>query len=182
MKNKIFNMLTIVINKWIKLLNIKFKSIVPLCRIEEIDLQRKVVVIHCKNINAPIKLTLNEIIKDEAVLTNLSAKQASWIGYYYGKYYKTLVDQKNYWENFNFSIDDFSGNCMLTMLDRRNNLIYTEKNQTKIISPINAIINENIITQFSPMQACYIGILAGIYNRKNFEVEAKDKVPLKIIK
>src|SRR3990167_8392924 len=68
---------------------------IPFCNIEEIDLSQNTVSIHCKGVRTPIKFTFDEIINDDIILSNLSPKHASWIGYYYGKYYSDLITTKN---------------------------------------------------------------------------------------
>ena len=160
----------------------------PLCSIEEINLTKKTIIIHCRSIDAPIKLTLDEVINDPAILANLSPKQASWIGYYYGKYYRELIsEEKNCSNIFNFTIDESLEKYNIVMLNRDGNLIYSSciDNITHTISPINAIRSENIIMQFPSIQACYIGILAGTYNLKKGHQKtfsSLSKAQLKVIK
>ena len=160
----------------------------PLCSIEEINLTKKTIIIHCRSIDAPIKLMLDEVINDPAILANLSSKQASWIGYYYGKYYRELLREENNCSNiFNFTIDESLEKCNIVMLNRHGNLIYSSRvdNITHTISPINALRSENIIMQFTPIQACYIGILAGTYNLKKCNQKTfspLSKAQLKVIK
>src|SRR3990167_11499806 len=82
----------------------------PLCRIEAIDLNTKIIIIHCSGISAPIKLTFDEIINDFIMLSNFASKHASWIGYYYGKHYNELLNKRGNYDVFSdFSIDDQSG-------------------------------------------------------------------------
>lgn len=145
MKNnnkKFFSLLNSVekIFKFIK--SIKYKRInkLPLCRIEQINLIKKIITIHCKGIDSPIKLTFNEIINDSIMLSNLSPKQASLIGYYYGKHYKELISEKgNRRDIFNFDINESLGKYHILMLNRDGNLIYGnhDGNATHIISPMN---------------------------------------------
>ncbi len=167
--------------------SIKYKIIneITLCHIEEINLTEKTIIIHCKGVDAPIKLTLDEIINDPIILANLSSKQASWIGYYYGKHYSELINEKNVYSNIlNFSIDDASGKSQIIMLNRHGHLIYSNQNNIYTISPINAMRSETIITQFTPIQACYIGLLAGACNPKkiNHKTDRLTKAHLKIVK
>src|SRR4029077_19362622 len=65
----------------------------PLCSLEEINLHHKTISINCKGVRVPIKLKFDEIINDFVILANLSSKHASWVGYYYGKYYSGLITQ-----------------------------------------------------------------------------------------
>lgn len=138
-------------------------------------------------ISAPIKLTFDEIVNDFVMLSNFASKHASWIGYYYGKHYNELINKKsNYDVFFDFSIDDQSGKFNILMLDRHGNIIYLNKdnNTTCSISPVNAITNEHIISKFTPIQACYIGILAGTSTKKMHEKKIflrSSKARLKLI-
>jgi len=139
---------------------------IPLCSIEEIDLSQKTVSIHCKGVRTPIKLTFDEIINDDMILSNLSPKHASWIGYYYGKYYSDLITTKNasHHDSSNFDFSTCNTPCQfnMVMLTRNGELIYLDKNnKTHVISPIKAATQDGLICGFNPIQACYIGILAG---------------------
>gem|GEM_PF-4809575 len=62
----------------------------------------------------------------------------------------------------------------MLMLDRDGNLIYINKSDKVVhtISPINAMIDENIIIKFTPMHACYIGILASTHKPKKHNQKA----------
>lgn len=146
-----------------------FKSNSSLCHIEEIDLVRNVIVIHCRGVDAPIKLSFDEIINDSVMLSNFSSKHASWIGYYYGKYYKGLVNQKRHCNiPFSFSQTTPHEKCSVTMVTRHGNLVYVNHatNTTHTMHPIRIMANKDLIMRFEPMQACYIGILSGISEEK----------------
>ena len=173
--------------KFIKSIKSKIISEVTLCRIEEINLTEQTIVIHCRGIGAPIKLTLDEIINDSIILANLSSKQASWIGYYYGKHYSESINKENGYPNIlNFTIDEEPGKNNIIMLNRHGHLIYSSQDKnTHTISPINAMRSENIIRQFTSIQACYIGILAGISNKNKINHKSSahlTNTQLKIIK
>lgn len=140
-----------------------------LCRIEEINILKKFIIVHCLGVNAPIKLSFDDLISDYVLLSNLPPKQASWIGYYYGKYYNDLINNKHKCiTKFDFTEESSTGKFKILMLNRKGDLIYTDKEGIKshIISPINAMNNEAIIANFDPIQACYIGVLVGIKYKK----------------
>src|SRR3990167_4921549 len=162
---------------------------IPLCSIEEIDISQKTVSIHCKGVRTPIKLTFYEIINDDMILSNLSPKHASWVGYYYGKYYTDLISQNTGHHdslNFDFSTNASSGKLNILMLARNSDLIYLDKNdKSHIISPIKVVTQENLIAGFDPIQACYIGILAGTSRskkRKNESHTSLHNVQLTLVK
>ena len=160
----------------------------PFCRIEELDLNNKIITIHFRGINAQIKLTFDEIINDSVILSNLAPQQASWIGYYYGKHYSDLINKNsNYANFFDFSIDDQDEIFHILMINRHGHIIYSNKdnNKTNTISPTDAIKNENIINKFSSIQACYIGILAGTASNKISEKKTSTLISnthLKLVK
>lgn len=140
----------------------------PLCRIEEIDLIKNIIVIHCRGVEAPIKLSFDEIINDTEMLSNFSSKHASWIGYYYGRYYHELLSKKcNYSIPFGLS-GNHQAKCNITMVNRQGYIIYIDKKENTIqtMLPINILANESLILRFDPIQACYIGILSGISKAK----------------
>ena len=162
---------------------------IPLCSIEEIDLTHRTVAIHCKGVRVPIKLTFDEVINDYMILSNLSPKHASWVGYYYGKYYTDLISQNTGHHdslNFDFSTNASSGKLNILMLARNSDLIYLDKNdKSHIISPIKVVTQENLIAGFDPIQACYIGILAGTSRskkRKNESHTSLHNVQLTLVK
>lgn len=153
----------------------------PLCNIEGIDLFNKKISIHCKGVRTPIMLTFDEIINDSMILANLAPKHATWVGYYYGKYYYDLIrNNAKYHDssNLNFSINSTSGKFKLVMLTRNRELIYHDQNDhPHVISPIKAATQNHLISRFDPIQACYIGILAGASHARKQKLISKK--PLK---
>lgn len=137
-----------------------------LSRIENIDPEKKKVIIQTRGINAPIILEFDEIIRDEDVINSLAPEQSAIFGYYYGVYYFSLFAKNTY---FNGSFNCFKYNllskCTIYALDRHNNIVYIDQDTcvkyTK--TPNEIMLDKNLIIKFSPLQSCYIGILAGIY-------------------
>lgn len=157
----------------------------PMCRLEKIDLAKKIIIIHCRGLISPIKLSLDEAIYDSMILSNLTSKQASWIGYYYGKYYKNSINDKKNYNNFSaFSIDEGSNIFKIKMINRQGNIIYSYGDKLYTIQPIRALNDESTIKNFNPIQACYIGILAGTSTKKAIDsrVNLSNKGNLEIVK
>lgn len=140
-------------------------------------------MIHCRGIDAPITLSFHEIINDPVLLSNFSSIHAAWIGYYYGKYYKELIKEKgNYSVPFSLSSNPaHEKNCIL-MLTRQGNLVYLNHatNVAHTAHPTRIMANMNLIIRFEPMQACYIGILSGLYKEK--KVISRSSVQLTLVK
>jgi hypothetical protein len=103
-----------------------------ICRIEEINISKKIIVIHCRGIDAPIKMRFDELVNDSIMLSALSPKHAAWIGYYYGIYYcDLLVGNKFCDAKFDFSLDDSQECFRIVMLNRRGDIIYTDEKMLK---------------------------------------------------
>lgn len=66
--------------------------------------------------------------------------------------------------NDDFSLQPTIGKYNIMMIDRQGQLLYSKPNNDSImvISPELAVRNNKLISQFDPIQACYIGLLAGI--------------------
>jgi hypothetical protein len=70
--------------------------------------------------------------------------------------------------NSNFHLDESQKSFSIVMLNRQGDIIYTDKEARKnyVSSPIKIVSNERIIVNFSSIQACYIGILAGTRSKR----------------
>lgn len=159
-------------NKFLDFFKLVFNRIFRdhyLCRIEKIDLEKSLFIIYCRGINTPIKLKFNEMINDVVVLSNFSPRQASWIGYYYGKYYKGLT-KKNYSCSvpFDFSSKDSQKKYCITMVTRNGNLVYTDnvRNTSYTMCPIRIMSRDDLIMKFNSLQACYIGFFLAWLKKK----------------
>ncbi len=153
-------------------------------RIEMINIPKKTIVLHCPGVDAPIKMTFKELIFDSRMLSNLSPKHASWVGYYYSKYCSEVFRADKHLNiKFDYSIENSYGKFRIIMLNRKSELIYIDSrsNQTKIISSSNAISNPEFIKNFHPIQACYIGILAGTQHRINLKLKRTTTTHLRLI-
>ncbi|MCD6040284.1 MAG: phosphomannose isomerase mannose pyrophosphorylase [Gammaproteobacteria bacterium] len=161
-------MLGIIKNKYNSLSNCirnLIQSSKPLCRLEDIDIIKRKVVIHCRGISTVIKINLEEIMYDEVLISNLSPVQAAWIGYYYGIHYEEFKLHNNS-EIYNNGppFTDRGGKCSMVMLDRRGNLVYFDqtKNRNLVAIPLIILKTQSLLQKFSPLQACYIGFLSGL--------------------
>ena len=144
-----------------------------LSRVEKIDGIKKEIIIYMRGINAPIRMSYDEIIQDSDIINSFSPKQASIVGYYYGVYYFKLTKKTAYSNAFlnSFEISLLYHNSIYG-IDRSGNLIYMERVHEKKITklPSEIFLDQELICGFPPIQAFYIGILAGIeiskYNKK----------------
>ena len=139
-----------------------------LSRIEHIDMERETIVVHTRGITAPLHLKFDAIIKEEALLNSFSSRHASYIGYCYGVHNGSATKDTNAKGYFYCFTDNPSNKYTIRGLDRRRNVIYMDQiNKNQITrSPDQIMGLTDIIINFPPLQAFYIGILAGINHTK----------------
>lgn len=139
-----------------------------LCRIEEVNVTRQQVIIHCRMVNEAIKLTFSEAVANIKLISNLPPTQASWLGAYYGKVLAETAQNINSLKKKHsvpFLLQNTRGRYTISSEKRSGEIKYYDKiNKIEFIEhPITIASNEYIISEFDPTQACYIGLLAGIY-------------------
>lgn len=167
--------------------NVFYKSFLDnqcLSRIEDIDTNKKEIIIHTRGVNAPIHLGFEVVIKDEDFLNSFSSRHASFIGYYYGAYFYSY--NKNIYQNdfFHCFKSDSSKSHTIHGIDRRGNLIYIDQTTgtENTNSPFQIMADKDLIIKFPPLQSCYIGILAGIYKSKSSKASVNyDVSTLKLV-
>lgn len=124
---------------------------------------------HTRGINSPLHLKFDAIIKEESLLNSFSSRHASYIGYYYGIHSVSSPGVTNAKGYFHCFTDNPVNKYTIRGLDRHRNVIYMDqinKNQMTR-SPDQIMGLPDIIINFPPLQACYIGILAGINHTKS---------------
>ena len=130
---------------------------------------KKEITIYLRGVKTPICLAFDELIKDDDILNGFSPLQASYIGYYYGMYCYDLINKSQYPNvPFNCFKNIPTNTLTIHMLDRRRNLVYLDQIsgiQDKG-SPLQIMLDKNLISKFPPLQSCYIGVLAGITNAR----------------
>ena len=140
-----------------------------LARIEEIDVFKKEFIVHLRGVRSPINFGFDELLKDDDILSSFSPIQASYIGYYYGMYSYNYLNNSKY-PNIQFDYFKYEEKEKHTilMMDRVGNLVYFDPisgvQNTK--SPLEIMLDKNLIKAFPPLQSCYIGILSGITKAK----------------
>lgn len=160
------------------------------CHLEEIDIVKKIILIHCRGVTLPIKFTFDEIIRDVVMISNLLSQHTSLVGYYYGRdYYNSMNDKNNHNEtvNFEFSFRDSEKRYKILFQGRHGKISYLDKvtQTTHAKLAINILATLSLISEFDSIEACYIGILAGIFvskNRDRIKVKTSPNPPLTLIK
>ena len=141
-----------------------------LCYIKHINVENSEVIFFCRGTNILITLSFEKIINDKEVISNFSPKESSVIGYYFGRYYVTNLNNKVYSiTSFDFIDSNLENDCIITMIDRNKNIIFSngKNNVASTLSPTNIFENKQLLNKFGSLQACYIGILSGIDSTKS---------------
>lgn len=149
------------------------------CRLEEVNLETEEIIIYCRGTRTIVKSKISDVVMDIAIIQNLTAVQASWLGYYYGSK-SHFVNQKRK----GLSLNCFKGKYQIISQDRKGEVTYQEINSKKIYkaNPIDILSDESLIGDFDPTQACYIGILSGIMRVKsNKKKDIKPRPRLSIV-
>jgi hypothetical protein len=169
---------------------IKAEDNAPL-RLEEIDINKKQVIIRSHGAHTFIKLSLAEALGDPSLIANLHPKQACMLGYYFGiSYAKRKASAKESILKQNtqgFLLQFKKGRYKIISLDRKGDVTYinTKNNDIYNENPMLLVAKDEIIKHFDPSQACYLGILAGINQQKqqqNINTAKKPKPFLRVIK
>lgn len=103
-----------------------------------------------------------DVIYEHHIISGLSSRDACTLGVYYGYNMKKMGSEHRS-INYPLLCINNEGRYRLTHEDRDGNIGYidTKTNENFLNSSIYLANNANIIDQFDPTQACYIGILAG---------------------
>jgi hypothetical protein len=150
-------------------------------RIVEIDAQHNIFSLQIKGRNLLIKKDFFDTISTENLVQNMSALDASSVGFYCGRlFYASKSSSENPEKNsfnFPFALTHQHGRYELIGQDlRTQEITYIDKvNSVQFKELPTAVIQSDyIINKFDPTQACYIGVLAGRLIEKTI---ARDKTP-----
>jgi hypothetical protein len=136
-------------------------------KIVEIDMGNQSVLFRVCGSSATMKHYITEAISDNLLLSGLSPIDACLIGLCYGKLLKRSIDRgykliKNPFSGYQLSA--YKGQYKILSLDRNGEITYidskTQFTHSKL--PTDLVQNDDLIRDFDPSQASYIGTLAGI--------------------
>lgn len=159
--------------------------------LEEIDLKNQLVTVRSKRVRAILKLSLMEAVADSSIIANLHPVQACWLGYYAGLIYQQddlhFQNQNLQSSSNGFGLKFKSGQYRIVSKGRKGEISYSTNIKSVLITdhPINIAQDRSTISSFDASQACYIGILAGIYAAKhgdNSKQSQKKQPLLRLIK
>jgi len=173
--------------RWLKVLKQFFFFIViqrneANCRIESISLKKQEVVFHIKNKSTFLKCTLADAIGDLSIIENLSPREACWLGGYFGRAIKKKTGKSDAIKKMKaqgFLLKGDKGAYQIAFQNRTGEIGYFDKASKEqfVDSPVALASHDYIVSKFSPSQACYIGILAGIFMEKKLLTKENKVIP-----
>jgi hypothetical protein len=160
--------------------SIYYRNLIPLIQYSLIDVceEKQHVVLHVNGKSANITRSFSEVIGDSSIIENLRPLEACWIGAHYGRALRSSVESGEVLKKIKkmpfllknkpckYKIIFLNRDWSVGYLERKTLLTYTEH-------PLTIARNEHIICGFDSIQACYIGILAGILMEKTINLEQK---------
>ena len=146
------------------IVSVKTKS--SIASLKRIDPKNLKVTLYFKGSNKINTFDLYDLVFDQAIISSLPQRSAATIGYYYGINYTKILHKK---ENLQFSFENKKNNFkyQIISIDRSKNIIFCSKQnhlrpESAKMHPFDIIGNKKLLSDFHPIQACYIGIQAGI--------------------
>lgn len=128
-----------------------------------------------------VKLKLDEVVNSPKILQGLQVKEACWLGIYYGRFLRASQEGRAALKRVKakgFPLTDSKQGYRLIAQNRDGSLGYVDLNTRQEFTeqPFALVGNEYALEKFSPAQACYIGILAGIDYEKTDGSNASDVI------
>lgn len=133
--------------------------------VKHIDLHKYNVILFIRGAKTHAIFKLSDLIFEDLIISSLTSEEAATIGFCYGRNFEKM-NLRNNKKIFQYCISNMKKTrYSIISIDRRKNIIFssTEKNDSspKTMSPSQIIRIKKLINKFHPIQACYIGILAG---------------------
>ena len=130
--------------------------------LKHIDFKNRNMAYYCRGMNRLTYTPIDQVISDHHLISSFQPQEASLIGYFFGLYFYKKINFEIY--KTNFKQEKKESPFIIEMIDRAGNLVYLNTfNDSKYsTSPNNIFHVHSLIKNFSPIQAAYIGILAGM--------------------
>lgn len=151
------------------------------------DVKRKEAVFRLKMKSSVFKVALMDAIQDAKLIYTLTAVEACWLGGYYGRYLRAVMDGKitSFGQVALGAPIKSNSNAQYHMLsfNRDNELTYLDCIEKKIQRRhvCEIAYRQEIIACFDNSQACYIGFLAGTLFEKRCNANKKWMRPLRLV-
>lgn len=162
---RIFNFLSL--SNYVK----SFKSNMGNPTVKKIDFKNNKIAVFVRGSRDIVHFNIFDIFYDTSLLSSLSSSSGFEIGYFCGvnfAYFSKNSERKSF--DYSLYLNAEKYRCSIIYIDRKKNIVfnYTTKNYTKEfnMNPLAIKNQKGLIKNFSPIQACYIGLLAGCYKEK----------------
>lgn len=155
----------------------------PTYHVEDINSTTQEVVLLMHGSSPVIRMQLMDVISSPPILGGLRADQACWIGYSYGLVLAkeaTMNTRKSRstQSQLGFLLLPNDSPYQISCQTRAGEIIYRDTQTLQIHNEMPAsIISDKVkVANFSPSQACYLGILTGVQRKKiNFNIGTPHK-------
>lgn len=145
----------------------------PAFRLDKINSENCTASIYCRGARVVINQKIHEVICNANIIHNMNSIQSSYLGYHYGLLLENSKSDVSFLltkkRRSKFFLNFSKGENIILSITRDGHINYKNKNSDEINtkSPLDIYRNESSLIYFEPSQACYIGILAGLSQRKS---------------
>jgi hypothetical protein len=136
------------------------------------------VVLQVKHKSLTLTCTFSEAINDMSIVNHLSANEACYLGGYFGRALKKGSGRSEALRQAKskpFLLQNTKSKYQILYQNRTGDIGYFDMKSKKefIDNPVSLASNKYIMSNFNSCQACYIGILAGIFMEKAISHDKK---------
>lgn len=137
--------------------------------VKNIDLDRWVIYLYIRGNNKITPHNIYDVFFDPILVSCMTSEDASKIGYCYALSQDCLACNHEIHSEYSISEPINPSKkfiCEIISLDRKRNVIFSKNTKRNIdecvMSPQQIIGKKDLIAMFNPIQACFIGFLAGL--------------------
>lgn len=144
----------------------------PAFRLDRINSEKGIASIYCRGARVVINQKIHEVICNPSIIHNMDSIQSGCLGYHYGLLVENERNDMGFLLNkkkkSKFSLRFSKGENTVLSITRDGRVNYKNNNSNEVYteSPLDLYKDESILINFEPSQACYIGILAGLSQKK----------------
>ncbi len=144
-----------------------FKTNIGNAMVLEFDKTQNNFMIFVRSSRGVINFDTHNAVFDRALISMLSQNDAVLLGYYFGVNYDRMLNKLNK-KTYDYSIcNALWSRCSIISMDRRRYIQFSINGNLILMSPSQIIKQKALLNEFHPVQACYIGIQAGLLAKNN---------------
>ena len=148
-----------------------FKNNMMKSTVKYFDFKNKKIALFIRGSRDVIHFNIFDIFYDSTLISSLSSSSSFEIGYFCGinfSHFSKISGKKSFDYALNSNPEKYC--CSIIYMDRKKNIVFNYVSQNYIkefnMSPLEIKNRKSLIKNFHPIQACYIGLLAGCYKEK----------------